>query len=129
MPSHNSKIRVYYEDTDAGGVVYYANYLKYAERARTEMLRSIGVEQTKLKESEGVLFVVRHAEIDLIKPARLDDLLEVTTEVVEVSKASMTMEQSISSDQYKCAEVKVKIACINEAFKPTRIPESVTEKL
>ncbi len=88
-------IRVYYEDTDAGGVVYYANYFKFMERARTEWLRSLGFEQAELARDPGVLFAVRSAKLEFLKPARFDDLLEATVEIRERGRASLTFHQHI----------------------------------
>jgi len=116
-------IRVYYEDTDAGGIVYYANYLKFFERARTEFLRSLGVEQQSfLKQNLG--FVVRRVEMDNIASAKLDDLLTVTTEISELKKASLSFTQSISNqnNQLLC-QAKVLVACVNLArSRPCAIP-------
>lgn len=130
MPStHNCSFRVYYEDTDAGGVVYYANYLKFAERARTEMLRDLKVNQSELIEKQGLYFVVRHVEADLKKPARLDDMLEVNTEIEKVSGASLGMVQKIIKDGVNIVDVKVQVVCIDSNFKPARIPADIADKL
>ena len=94
--THSMDIRVYYEDTDAGGVVYYTNYLKFAERARTELLRGFGVEQADLRDKEKVLFVVRHIVADYLNSARLDDLLEITTHVKTLKNASVVFVQEIT---------------------------------
>ncbi len=125
MTQHQCNFRVYYEDTDAGGVVYYANYLKYAERARTEMLRDKGIIQTELAETEGLYFVVRHAELDIQKPARLDDLLTVSTIIEDKKGASVTMLQHIFKEEMLLARIKVKIACITKSFKPARLPNGI----
>lgn len=133
------RIRIYYEDTDAGGVVYYANYLKFAERARTEMLRELGVEQRALLEAHGIAFVVRKAEMDLKAPAYLDDELIIHTHIEEIRPASLRMMQRISRHptamQGKAdsvAHICVKIACValdeNNAFKPTPLPKDLLEK-
>jgi acyl-CoA thioester hydrolase len=89
-------VRVYYEDTDNGGVVYYANYLKFMERARTEWLRSLGLEQDKLIQEQGVIFAVRSAQVDYLKPARFNQMLSVSAEVIETGKASMTFNQEVT---------------------------------
>jgi len=123
------KIRVYWEDTDAGGVVYYANYLKFMERARTEWLRSLGFEQQVLRGSHGVVFVVRRVEIDYLAPARLDDLLVVTTQRTEMTRTCLTVAQEIVADNL-LTRAKVQIVCIDPAsFKPVKIPEPLLEKL
>lgn len=127
--SNKATFRVYWEDTDAGGVVYYANYLKFAERARTELLRSKGINQTELAEKENMVFVVRHAEMDLIKAAKLDDELVVETLVKNTSGASMEMEQKIARGKENIALVRIKIACVTRSFKPTKIPAYIKEKL
>jgi acyl-CoA thioester hydrolase len=127
--SHATTIRVYYEDTDAGGVVYYANYLKYAERARTEWLRSRGINQHKLRDTQGIMFVVRHVEVDYHLPARLDDPLQVTTHAEAWRPASLQLIQKIWLGNSLLVSLAVKIACVNNSFKPTAIPEDVRQAL
>src|SRR5579872_1943212 len=95
MTTHSFPVRVYYEDTDAGGIVYYANYLKFAERARTEALRLAGFDQSELKHEQKIAFVVRRCECDFLKPAFLDDLLTIETRLNDISKVSMRMRQTI----------------------------------
>lgn len=124
-----SSFRVYYEDTDSGGVVYYANYLKFAERARTENLREKGINQSELAKDEGILFVVRHVSMDLLKPARLDDILDIATNVENISGASINMHQEISCNGQVLAKIKVQIVCVSTALKPVRLPEQLKEKL
>jgi len=97
-PVFSTPIRVYYEDTDAGGVVYYANYLKFMERARSEWLRRLGFEQDELARDPGVLFAVRTAKLEFLKPARFNDLLEATVEIRERGRASLTFRQQIRRD-------------------------------
>lgn len=122
-------VRIYWEDTDAGGVVYYANYLKFMERARTEWLRSLGFDQHALRETHGVVFVVRRVEIDYFAPARLDDLLVVITQRTEMTRTCLTVAQEIVADQ-PLTRARVQIVCIDpERFKPVKIPESLLEKL
>lgn len=123
---HYFPVTVYYEDTDAGGVVYYANYLKFAERARTEWLRSLGVNQSALWENEGLGFVVKRCALELHKPAKLDDHLSIETHLHEVRRASMTMQQKVRRGEVLLAELVVTIACVNAAFKPVRMPEIIT---
>jgi len=118
-------IRVYYEDTDAAGVVYYANYLKFAERARTEWLRSLGIEQEGLLREEGVGFVVASASIRYHKPARLDDVVTVDSHLQQLGKVRMSMRQILRCDTEILATVDVEIVCVNRAFSPVRLPESV----
>ena len=122
-------IRVYYEDTDAGGVVYYANYLKFAERARTEWLRTLGISQEAVLREQGVGFVVTRAEIAYKKPARLDDLLWVETHLQEIRKVRMSMRQFIRVDDVLVAELSVDIACVDGSFAPARIEGKLREAL
>ena len=121
-------LRVYYEDTDAGGVVYYANYLKFAERARSEWLRKLGVNQQELRMKEGLGFVVTHATIDFKMPARLDDEIIIETRLHRLSKARMSMRQTLRRNDAVLVEMTVEIACVRGA-KPARIPEEITDLL
>jgi acyl-CoA thioester hydrolase len=123
--SFECSFRVYYEDTDAGGVMYYANYLKFADRARTEFLRSLGIYQSTLSNEKGLFFVVRHAELDLEKPARLDDLVNIHTVIESKRGASLTVLQHLHKDSLLLARVKVLIVCVNKEFKPSRLPEII----
>jgi len=123
--AHQFSLRVYYEDTDAGNVVYYANYLKFAERARTEMLRDLGYNHAKLKEQEGTLFVVRSCNVEYKAPARLDDELTMQTEVVSVGNTSMEMQQNVLKGGNVIAEMQVQLVCVNATGRPVRIPEEV----
>ena len=118
-------IRVYYEDTDAAGVVYYANYLKFAERARTEWLRSLGIAQEGLLREEGIGFVVARADIHYKKPAKLDDLITIDSHLQHLGKVRMSMRQILRRDSEILATVDVEIVCVNRDFAPVRLPESV----
>lgn len=127
-------VRVYYEDTDSGGVVYYANYLRFMERARTEWLRGLGIEQDRLIRSDGLIFVVRHADIDYLKPARFNDALRVTVAVHERGRASLTFEQQVLRDEGEgTAELcrgRVKIACLDAAaMRPRPIPDYIQAEI
>jgi acyl-CoA thioester hydrolase len=123
-------IRVYYEDTDAGGVVYYANYLKFFERARTELLRSMGYEQDELKATARVLFVVRSVHVDYLSPARFNDLIQVSAKIAEAKKASLIFAQSITRDGDVLCKGTVRIACLDsETMRPKAIPEPLLEQL
>ncbi|MFA6162852.1 MAG: tol-pal system-associated acyl-CoA thioesterase [Methylobacter sp.] len=126
MKNFNWPVRVYYEDTDAGGVVFYANYLKFFERARTEMLRAMGYEQDELIATEGIIFVVRSVQIDYLSPARFNEQLQVSAEVSEVKKASLTFEQVIArGDDVLCKGV-IRIACLDvQTMRPKAIPETL----
>lgn len=126
-------VRVYYEDTDAGGVVYYANYLRFMERARTEMLRARGIEQDLLRQEHGVVFAVRRAEIDYIKAARFNDLLQVTVDIIKLGKASISVAHTIHH-QHKpedmLCQASIKIACVNaDTFKACALPEHIRMEL
>ncbi len=118
-------IRIYYEDTDSGEIVYYANYLKFAERARTEFLRKFGIKQSDLLEKDRIAFAVRRAEADYRKPAKLDDLLHVHTRLTKLRGASLEMEQDIKRDEETLVSVKVKVACIHLEGRPVPIPAAV----
>ena len=123
-------IRVYYEDTDTGNVVYYANYLKFMERARTEWLRALGFEQDELSRREGVLFAVRSARLDFLQPARFNDLLQATVQIVKRGHASMTFAQEIRRERRTLCEGEVKVACLDAAsFVPRPIPERLRTQL
>lgn len=123
-------VRVYYEDTDAGGVVYYANYLRFFERARTEWLRTLGFEQDALLRDAGVVFAVRRVEVDYLRPARFNDLLAVQARVAERGRASLVFEQEIRRDGEVLCRGLVKVACLDAAsFRPAPIPQAVLEVL
>lgn len=123
-------IRVYYEDTDAGGVVFYARYLAFMERARTEWLRSLGFANSALAQEAGVVFAVRRVEADYLAPARLDDQLEVTAEVTEVSRASLTFKQEVRRGTQALCRASVKIVCLDsQRFRPTGIPQPLSGRL
>jgi len=125
MQTHNLPIRVYYEDTDTAGIVYHANYLRFAERGRTEMLRAAGFEHAKILHETGTAFTVISMEINFKNPARLDELLSVKTRMVSVGGASMEMTQEIWRDAVLLVDMKVKIACIDKRGKAARLPEAV----
>ncbi|MDG6881960.1 tol-pal system-associated acyl-CoA thioesterase [Phocoenobacter uteri] len=123
----NFPVRVYYEDTDAGGVVYHANYLHFLERARTEFLRQQGFSQQQLLK-ESLAFVVKKMDIDYKSPARLDDLLNVITEVIELGKAKIVFSQSIWQEERCITQATVVVACVNlNQMKPVAIPENIRQ--
>ncbi|HYH37185.1 MAG TPA: tol-pal system-associated acyl-CoA thioesterase [Azospirillum sp.] len=126
---HRYPVRVYYEDTDAGGIVYHANYLCFMERGRTEMLRLLGWRHTELLYDQGVSFAVRRVEIDFVAPARLDDTLEVETRIVDIGGASFTVEQTIRRDGRDLARAELKLATINGAGRPARLGAVVRDAL
>lgn len=129
MKSHNLDIRIYYEDTDAGGIVYYANYLKFCERGRTELLRSAGFENKPLMEREGFIFVVRHLTADYIASTYLDDLVTLRTSVEMVKNASFLMKQTIFRHDVRVFEMDVTLVCVGTNGKPVRLPADVREAL
>jgi len=123
-------VRVYYEDTDSGGVVYYANYLKFMERARTEWLRSFSIQQDELRERHGVIFAVRQVQIDYCLPAKFNDELVVTADVCNQGKASLTFQQEILRKSDVLAKATIKIASLDEKlFKLAAIPAIILEKI
>jgi len=121
--THRYAVRVYYEDTDAGGIVYHAGYLRYVERGRTEALRDLGIPHAEMTEHFGLMFVVRRVEVDYLHPARLDDSLSVETSVLEVGGASVVLRQDVVGSQGVCAGLKVRLACVAPGgSKPKRMP-------
>ena len=127
--AHIFRVRVYYEDTDAAGIVYYANYFRFAERARTEMLRSANIDQSTMFEDSGVRFVVRNCSIEYLIPARLDDQLEVYTRVLEVRGASLLARQIVRGDRQVMACLDLRIACVDQHGFPRRLPLDVRSAL
>ena len=127
--SFNNKIKVYYEDTDAGGVVYYANYLKFLERARSEALSDIGLSNLKIKKEYNALIVVKSCNIDFNKPAHLEDNLKIKSFVTSFSKTHFTMTQVISRDEEIIVNSKVQLVFVNEKRKPVKIPEKILNSL
>lgn len=144
MADFSWPVRVYYEDTDHGGVVYYANYLKFMERARTEWLRARGVEQDLLAEQQGVIFAVRSAQLDYLKPGKFNQLLSVSVKVAEAGKASLIFEQAVvveknllinegnaevESGELLC-QGRIKIACLDaNSLKPRAIPAPIRQEI
>ena len=130
MPkSFNHKIKVYYEDTDAGGIVYYANYLKFLERARSEALSDIGFSNKKIKKDFGAIIVVKSCDIDFKKSAHLEDHLKINSFITSFSKTSFIMNQVISRNDDIIVNTKVQLVFINEKNKPVKIPEKVLKNL
>jgi len=125
-------VRVYYEDTDSGGVVYHTNYLKFLERARTELLRSFGFEQDQLKEQVNIIFAVRNINVDYLKPAQFNDLLQVGVMIKRLGPASIVFNQTISreSDSSLLCQAEVKIACLTaDTLRPCPIPDNIARKI
>jgi acyl-CoA thioester hydrolase len=127
---HRHPVRVYWEDTDAGGVVFYANYLKFFERARTEWLRSLGYSQEAMRREQGVMFVVTHTAVRYLQPARLDDVMDVTVSVHSARQATMVLTQQALRDGTLLAEGEIRIGCVDaQTFRPHRIPKELLQEL
>ena len=130
QPAFRHAVRVYWEDTDAGGVVFYANYLKYFERARTEWLRSLGIEQQALRESTGAIFIVGETAVRYLRPARLDDLLQVSVDLRATGRATLVLAQQAWRGTELLAEGDIRIGCVDATnFRPRRIPNSLLERI
>jgi acyl-CoA thioester hydrolase len=128
MP-HTFPLRVYFEDTDAGKIVYYANYLKFMERARTEMLRSIGASHADMMNGDHAQFVVHKCAVEYHKPARLDDQLSIKTAMAESGAASLTLEQQVWRENTLLVSAQISLACVNENGEPCRIPAAIRAKI
>jgi acyl-CoA thioester hydrolase len=120
--THRFACRVYYEDTDLAGIVYYANYLKFIERARTEYVRSLGIDQARLKAERGIVFAVRRVEADYLAPARFDDLLEVETEVAALTPARIILTQRVLREGRALFEASVTLVALAGDGRPVRLP-------
>lgn len=130
MPSvFTWNVRVYYEDTDAGGIVYYANYLKFFERARTEWLRAIGVGQQQLLEEHDALFVVKSVNADYHAPAKLDDTVRLTLSIAKMGRASIVFLQQAWRDETLLNTAQVKIGCVDSGMRPRVIPDAVAQRM
>lgn len=137
MENFDFNVRVYYDSTDAGGVVYHSRYLDFCERARTEFLRSRGIIQSKLLAESGIGFVVKNANLEFKKSAKLDDLLQISTKIIENNGIIIKMSQEIylisregiDTPKDLLFEMSVNLVCINKNFRPTRIPKDIVEKL
>ncbi len=122
---HRLKLRVYYEDTDLAGIVYYANYLKFIERARTEWVRELGIDQGRLKAEEGIVFAVRRVEADYLAPARFDDVLEVETACLETTAARVVLGQRVMRDGRCLVDARVTIVALSDSGRPARLPAAL----
>lgn len=125
-------VRVYYEDTDSGGVVYYANYLRFMERARTEWLRSFGIEQDRLRVDQGLIFAVRSAQVEFLRPGRFNDQLTVVSRIASRGRASLVFDQDVirAADAETLCTAAVKVACIDAAtMKPRPIPPAIITEI
>ena len=126
---HVFPVRVYYEDTDAAGIVYHANYLRYAERARSEMMRGFGIESSELWERERMNFAVARCVVDFLKPARLDDALEVHTRIVDVGHASLRAEQTVTCREALLVRMLIRLAAVDRAGRAVRLPATLRKTL
>ena len=127
--THTFQIRVYYEDTDLAGIVYYANYLRYIERARTEWVRAYGIDQGRLKREEGIVFAVRRIEADYLRPAKFDDELVVITRPAAASGARILLEQEVMRGGERLFAALVTLVCLTETGAPARIPAEIRQRL
>lgn len=123
------KVRVYYEDTDLAGIVYYANYLKFIERARSTLVRETGVDQGALKTGEGIVFAVRHVDATYLSPAKLDDELIIATKLQQLSGARLLFEQDVLRGDQTLFSSKITVVCMNNAGRPVRLPAEIRAKL
>ena len=126
---HRLTVRVYYEDTDLAGIVYYANYLKFIERARTEYVRAVGIDQGRMRDDEGVVFAVRRVEADYIKSAKFDDVLDVVTSVESMTPARLVMRQVVERDGDALFEALVTLVALSEIGRPARLPAEIRQAL
>lgn len=127
--THRHPIRVYYEDTDLAGIVYYANYLKFIERGRSEWVRACGIDQTALKAGQGIVVAVRKVDADYLKPARFDDALEVTTDLVALGGARIELRQEVWRQAERLFTAHVVLVCLHDTGHPARIPADVRAAL
>lgn len=126
---HSLPVRVYYEDTDLAGIVYYANYLRFIERGRSEWLRTLGVDQAAMKAEDGHVFAVRRIEADYLRPARFDDLLHVETRLAALTAGRVVMDQTVRRDGTALFSARVTVACLDGAGRPVRLPQPLVRVL
>ena len=126
---HRLPVRVYYEDTDMGGIVYYANYLRYIERARSELVEEMGLDQKRMKDEDGIVFVVRRVEADYLAPARLDDRLEVVTTHAPAGQSRWVFEQEVQRGGVPIFRAVVTAVCMTVAGRPVRLPPALRDRL
>jgi len=127
--AHSMPLRVYYEDTDAAGIVYYANYLKFAERGRTEMMRALGFAHRRIDAESGTIFTVRRLNADYRSPARLDDALTVETKILEIGAATLLLDQQIRRDATVLVALELLVACVGRDGRPRRVPAGLRAAL
>lgn len=126
--AHHFSLRIYYEDTDLAGIVYYANYLKFIERARSEWVRDLGIDQVALK-SDGLVFAVRRVEADYLRPAKFDDMLDVATDVQKITGSRIVLTQDVTRDTDLLFSSVVTLVCLAETGKPARLPADIRAKI
>ncbi|RBO53483.1 tol-pal system-associated acyl-CoA thioesterase [Rhodovulum sp. BSW8] len=127
--THRFAVRVYYEDTDLAGIVYYANYLKFIERGRSEWVRGIGLDQVRLKAETGIVFAVRRVEADYLSPAKFDDLLTVETDLVRATAARLVLDQAVLRGDTRLFEARVTLAALGPEGRPARLPAEFRRSL
>jgi acyl-CoA thioester hydrolase len=127
--THRFELRVYYEDTDMGGIVYHANYLKFIERARSAWVRELGIDQNAMRARDGLIFAVRRIEAEYLGPARFDDALQVETRTVQVTGARLVMEQTVSRAGERLFQALVTVVCLTETGQPARLPATIRLRL
>ena len=123
------EVKVYYEDTDAGGVVYYSNYLKFLERARTEMINSIGLSNKKLLEEHKTLIIVKSCNVEYLSPSKLEDTLQIHSSIESFNKASFVIIQNIKKDDNLIVKAKLKLVTVNQEGKPIKVPSALEKQL
>ncbi|MBL3594986.1 tol-pal system-associated acyl-CoA thioesterase [Rhodovulum sulfidophilum] len=127
--THRLTVRVYYEDTDLAGIVYYANYLKFIERARSEWVRGLGLDQVRLKAESGIVFAVRRVEADYLSPAKFDDLLTVETDLLRFTPARLVLDQAVLRGETRLFEARVTLAALGAGGRPVRLPAEFRRSL
>ncbi|MEJ6707358.1 MAG: tol-pal system-associated acyl-CoA thioesterase [Amylibacter sp.] len=127
--THEFSVRVYYEDTDLAGIVYYANYLKFIERARSTMVRETGIDQDAMKDADGLVFAVRHVDATYLKPAKLDDELVIATKLQQLSGAKLLFEQDVMRGGKMLFSSKITVICMNSAGRVVRLPAEIRAQL
>ena len=127
--AHSFAVRVYYEDTDLAGIVYYANYLKFIERARSEWVRGLGVDQTRLRAEQGIVFAVRRVEADYLRPAKFEDDLMVTTELLTIGGARIELRQEVMRGEERLFTALVVRVCLQDSGHPARVPADIRAAL
>ena len=127
--THRFECRVYYEDTDLAGIVYYANYLKFIERARSTLVREAGVNQTRLKAEQGIVFAVREVQATYLRPAKLDDVLTVVTELKQSGRARIVFQQDVHRGSEVLFTSEITVICLTDAGRPARFPAEICQKL